>query len=47
MLYRLRLELEIEEIRPELRILRNAASELRTSTKLKQVLQVKDIECES
>jgi hypothetical protein len=40
MLYRRKLELDIEEIRPELNILRNASQELRSSTKFKQVLQV-------
>jgi hypothetical protein len=40
MLCRRKLELDIEEIRPELDILRNASHELRTSTEFKQVLQV-------
>lgn len=41
MLYRRKLDLDIEEIRPELNILRNASQELRTSTKFKKVLQVR------
>ena len=40
MLYRRKLDLEIEEIRPELNILRNASQELRNSSKFKQILQV-------
>lgn len=40
MLFRRRLELDIEEIRPELNALRNASHELRSSSKFKQVLQV-------
>lgn len=40
MLYRRKLELEIEEIRPELDILRNASQELHSSFKFKQILQV-------
>ncbi|EMD40584.1 hypothetical protein CERSUDRAFT_102967 [Gelatoporia subvermispora B] len=40
MLYRRRLELEIEEIRPELNIVRSASVELRSSPKFKRVLQV-------
>jgi len=40
MLYRRKLELDVEEIRPELNIIRNACAELRSSTKFKQVLQV-------
>ncbi|CCM00171.1 uncharacterized protein FIBRA_02199 [Fibroporia radiculosa] len=39
MLYRRKLELEIEEIRPELNIVRNASHELRSSTRFKKVLQ--------
>ncbi|CAK5262775.1 unnamed protein product [Mycena citricolor] len=39
MLYRRKLDLDIEEIRPELNILRNASHELRSSLKFKQVLQ--------
>ncbi|THH15446.1 hypothetical protein EUX98_g9464 [Antrodiella citrinella] len=39
MLYRRKLEIEIEEIRPELSIVRNASHELRASVKFKQVLQ--------
>jgi hypothetical protein len=41
MLFRRKLELDIEEIRPELTILRNASRELISSTKFKQLLQVK------
>lgn len=40
MIYRRKLELEIEEIRPELDIIRNAARELRSSSGFKRVLQV-------
>ena len=40
MLYRRKLELEVEEIRPELNIVHMAAKELRSSTKFKRVLQV-------
>jgi diaphanous 1 len=39
MIYRRKLDLEIEEIRPELNILRNASHEVRHSVKFKQVLQ--------
>lgn len=39
MIYRRKLDLEIEEIRPELNILRNASQELRQSIAFKQVLQ--------
>lgn len=42
MQYRRRLELEIEEIRPDLNILRNASRELRSSLKFKQILQVSE-----
>lgn len=38
MLYRRKLDLDIEEIRPELNILRNACAELRGSAKFKHVL---------
>ena len=41
MTYRRRLDIEIEEIRPELNIVRNAAHELRSSARFKKVLQVK------
>lgn len=41
MLYRQKLELEIEEIRPELNIVRNASHELRSSARFKTVLQVR------
>ena len=40
MLYRRKLEVEIEEIRPELNIVRNASRELRSSPKFRAVLQV-------
>ena len=40
MLFRRKLELEIEEIRPELNITRNASQELRASLRFKAVLQV-------
>lgn len=39
MIYRRKLELEIEEIRPELNILRNASREVRESAAFKHVLQ--------
>ena len=39
MLYRRRLELDIEEVRPELDILRQATKELKTSDRFKQVLK--------
>lgn len=41
MLYRRKLDLDIEEIRPDLNTLRNASRELRSSTRFKQVLQVR------
>lgn len=40
MIFRRRLELEIEEIRPELNILRSASREVRSSIRFKGVLQV-------
>lgn len=40
MAYRRRVDLELEEIRPDLNTLRNASRELRNSAKFKQVLQV-------
>jgi diaphanous 1 len=43
MLYRRRLDLDVEEIRPDLNTLRNACHELRSSTRFKQVLQVEDL----
>jgi hypothetical protein len=46
MLFRRKLELDIEEIRPELNILRNASRELRSSAKFKKVLQVGVVYCE-
>ena len=39
MLYRRKLELEIEEIRPELNIVHLAAKEMRSSMRFKRVLQ--------
>ena len=41
MLYYRRLELDIEEVRPDLSILRNASHELRLSSQFKQTLQVR------
>jgi diaphanous 1 len=41
MLYRRKLELDIEEIRPELNIVRTASQELKSSPKFKQVLHVR------
>jgi diaphanous 1 len=38
-IYRRKLDLEIEEIRPELNILRNASREVRHSNRFKHVLQ--------
>ena len=43
MLYRRKLELDIEEMRPELNILRNASREVRSSAKFKKLLQVGDV----
>lgn len=40
MQYRRRFEFEIEEIRPDLNLFRNASRELRSSLKFKQILQV-------
>lgn len=40
MIYRRKLELDIEEIRPELDIVRNACEQMRSSKRFKQVLQV-------
>ena len=40
MQYRRRLDLDIEEVRPDLDILRNASRELRTSTKFKETLKI-------
>jgi hypothetical protein len=39
MLYRRRLEIEMEELKPDLSMLRSAASELRESQRFKTVLQ--------
>lgn len=41
MLFRRRLDMDIAEARPELDILRHAASELRASARFKKVLQVR------
>ncbi|KAJ3551751.1 hypothetical protein NM688_g4527 [Phlebia brevispora] len=43
LIYRRKLEVEIEEIRPELNIVRNASQELRASLRLRKVLQASDI----
>ncbi|KAJ3566776.1 hypothetical protein NP233_g6789 [Leucocoprinus birnbaumii] len=40
MLFRRKLELDIEEVRPELNILRNASREVRSSVRFKKLLQV-------
>lgn len=40
MIFRRKLDLDIADVRPELIIVRNAAFELRESTKLKKLLQV-------
>lgn len=40
MIYRRKLDIEIEEIRPELNIVRNASHELRSSARFRKVLQV-------
>ena len=40
MVYRRKLELDVEEIRPELNLLRNACRELRSSQRFKEVLKV-------
>jgi diaphanous 1 len=40
MQYRWKLDLDIEEVRPDLNILRNVSRELRGSVKFKQTLQV-------
>ena len=42
MIYRRRLELDVEEIRPELDILQIASRELKTSQRFKRVLQVRN-----
>lgn len=42
MVYRRRLELDIEELRPELNIVHKASLELRGSTRFRRVLQVCD-----
>ncbi len=43
LIYRRKLEVEIEELRPELNIVRNASQELRTSLRLRKVLQVSSV----
>jgi hypothetical protein len=40
MQHRRKLDLDIEEVRPDLNVLRNASRELRESVKFKQTLQV-------
>lgn len=40
MIYRRKMELDMEELKPELLILRSAADELKSSTKLKKLLAV-------
>ena len=42
MIYRRRLELDVEEIRPELEILHSASRELKASQRFKRVLQVRN-----
>lgn len=41
MIYRQKLELEIEEIRPDLKIVHDACKELRTSQRFKSTLRVR------
>ena len=41
MIYRQKLELEIEEIRPDLKIVHDACKELRTSQRFKATLRVR------
>jgi diaphanous 1 len=41
MIFRRRLELDVEELRPELDILRNASRQVRGSARFKGVLQVR------
>ena len=41
MLYRRKLELEVEEIRPDMQIIRDASKDLRSSERFKVVLQVR------
>ena len=43
MLYRRKLEVEVEEVRPELNIVRNASQELRGSPRFRRVLQVNSL----
>jgi diaphanous 1 len=40
MLYRRKLELEVEEIRPDMQTIRDACKDLRSSQRFKMVLQV-------
>jgi hypothetical protein len=42
MVYRRRLELDVEEIRPELDILHSSSRELKASQRFKRVLQVRN-----
>ena len=42
MLYRRKLELEVEEIRPDMQTVRDACKDLRSSQRFKVVLQVRD-----
>ncbi len=42
MIYRRKLELDVEEIRPELDILHSASRELKASQRFKRVLQVRN-----
>jgi hypothetical protein len=43
MIYRRRLELDVEEIRPDLDILHGASQELKTSQRFRHVLQVRNV----
>lgn len=43
MITRRRFEMDLEEIRPELSIFRNAASEIRNSEQLREVLKVRTV----
>ena len=43
MVYRRRLELDVEEIRPELDILHSASQELKASQRFKRVLEVRNV----
>lgn len=44
MIYRRRLEMDMEELKPELSILRSAAEELKSSIKFKTLLAVSDLQ---